>query len=195
MFQFVSEGEMEANRFRGKLYRDHFNSWLDGSGLAVTLLQSNGPTPPLQICEANVGDVMGEEYVKQFRSWSQGAVVDLVKKCDTDGQRFTYGSFGSVWLDTTLTGKLVDGTPKAKDVRIALVPTDSPALRAKCEAVRVVNGEARVVKVKKAVGAGLWQLAGGEEVDGRELHPMHKLNDEMQYMAVIDPTVDGEEVF
>ena len=68
-------------------------------------------------------------------------------------------------------------------------------LRAKCAAVRVINGEAGVVEVKKAVGNGLWKLATGEEVEERELYPMHNLDDYMEYMVVIDPTVDEENIF
>ena len=42
MFQMMRPGEMEANMLRGKLYRDHFNSWLDGSGLGSTLVEQPG---------------------------------------------------------------------------------------------------------------------------------------------------------
>ena len=193
MFTVMRPGEMEANQLRGKLYRDHFNSWLDGTGLAVMLMESGLFAPkPIKMCLANVE--MDAEYVTQFRSWINGAVIHLATRCDAEGQRFTYGSFGSIWLDTTLTGKLVDGTEKTKDVRIGLMPAEHPTLVAKGKAIRVVGYEPRIVKLTKKVHEGVW-LVAGEEVPEGDLFAMHKLNDKMQYALVFDPTGDGELVF
>ena len=194
MFTVMHPGELEANQLRGKLYRDHFNSWLDGTGLAVMLMESGLFAPaPIKICLANVG--IDAEYVTQFHSWIKGAVIHLATRCDEEGQRFTYGSFGSIWLDTTLTGKLVDGTMKTKEVRIGLMPAERPTLVAKGKAIRVAGYEPSVVNLKKKVREGVWRIADGEDVPEGELFPMHELNDSVQYAMVFDPTGDGELVF
>jgi hypothetical protein len=178
---------------RAKLYRDHFNTRLDGCGLAEMLYMTNGVHPPVQVAAANVE--LGAEYMRQFLSWMYDAAADLAKRTDMERARFTSGSFGSVWLDTTLTGKLTDSTPKAKAVRIALVPAHGASLRPKSDAVRVVDERAGLVKVKKQVRDGVWKLTTGEDVNEGELFPMHTLDDTMQYILVFDPTVDNQETF
>ena len=196
MFRRFTSNDMAAEQRRGKLYCIHFNSWLSDCGLAALLREGQWSIdPPLNIRFPNVG--FGQEYQDAFRSWyHNGAVADLVKACDADGKRFTYGSFGSVWMDVTLTGKLPDGTSKAKEERIALMPKEPAVLAPKTKAVRVVDGKAKVVKViAPADDGGGWVLSGGEQVPEDELYPVHKLTDAMEYLMVMDPTMDHEETF
>lgn len=195
MIRRLTADDLAAEIMRAKLYRDHFNSWLDGSGLAVMLVEGNfNPTPPVTICAPNVG--LGEEYDTCFRSWFKKAVTDLVKACDRDGKRFTYGSLGSMWMDATLTGQLPDGTSKAKEVRIALMPKEPAVLAPKTNAIRVVACEAKLVSVTKPGGEpGTWAISGGDQVPAGQLFPMHALTDSMQYLMMFDPTIDEEETF
>lgn len=196
MIRSITSDDIAAEELRAKLYCDHFNSWINGSGLMALLFESRlSSRPPVTIAGANVG--LGAAYNTCFQSWFQEAVgVGLVEACDRDGKRFTSGSLGSIWMDATLTGQLPDGTSKPKDVRIALVPKEAAALGPKMNAVRVVEGKATLVKVKKqADEADSWLVSGGEKVSKSKLFPMHVLSANMQYLMVVDPMMDLQDTF
>ena len=58
-----------------------------------------------------------------MKKWAPAALQDLVKKMDSDPNlRFKAGNLGSIWFDTPLTGKGVDGNPKEKMTRVCIVP-------------------------------------------------------------------------
>ena len=196
MLRRFSSDDLKAEQRRGKLYCDHFNSWLNGCGLAAMLREGQwNLDPPVNIRIPNVG--LGQQYQDAFSSWFRnGAVADLVKACDENGKRFTYGTFGSIWMDVMLTGKLPDGTLKAKEVRIALMITTPAVLAPKTKAVRVVGGKAKLVRVmEQSEEGGAWVLSDGEYVQEDELYPVHELTDKMEYLLQIDPTIDYEETF
>ena len=188
MFRSFSVDEMSASQFKGQLYRDHFNSWLNGSGLAVLLVESQGnPNPPLRLTSPDL-EGFGTSYKAAFRSWTKGAISDLIRQCDA-GKRFTYGTFGSIWMDMTLAGTLEDGSEKKKDVRIALYPTNPPP-HASRTAVRIVNDKPSLVEIK-TFEEETCVLINGDRVRKASLYPMHDLDDRMMYTMVIDPTCDG----
>lgn len=196
MLRKFSYNDMIAEQKRASLYCEHFNSWLSGCGLAAMLVEGQWTmNPPVQICMPNVG--MGEEYQNAFTAWlKNGAVTNLVKACDIDEHRFTFGSFGSIWMDVSLTGMLPDSTLKTKQVRIALVVKNPPVLAGMTQAVRVVGDKAEVVNVKAQTNSrGVWVLACGEHVPQHELYPIGKLTDDMNYLMMIDPTIDLMETF
>lgn len=193
----VTSTDMTAARCAAARYRAHFNAWLNGTGLAALLYESQRSSrPPVTVFGQDVG--LGPQYATCFQSWMQEAVgVSLVKACDgPHGARFTSGMLGSVWMDVSLTGTLPDGTSKTKRVRVALLPTGTPRLASNTSALRVVDGEVEEVQVEKpADDADFWLLTTGESVQKNELYPVHVLNDSTQYTLVLDPTLDLERTF
>ena len=123
MCSVVNDEEMLARETAGSDVAKKLNNMIANMSL-VTLEQQH----QIVFCLNGEGAAcMGKTYLKRYRCWMSGALVDLHEKMEKDKTKrrgrklkFVSGMFGSVWFDVDLTGMVDESTLelKAKTTRV-----------------------------------------------------------------------------
>lgn len=206
MFFTLSDDEISLSVKEAERMTNHFNSWLDGCGFAVMMIDPDRPVSVLLNGEVMSGRALGEEYAKDFHSFMKdGGVSSLVKCFDADNRRFLCGTMGSIWVDLVLEGE-VKNEVKKKHCRVALYTSQDPRIEEGGVAwIRDKHSkhDKTLVRVEKIVDSDEGQFCVVSSLEEDERFEVSKsclvaartLDEDTKYCLSVDPTSDKSEIF